>query len=73
MGIATWKLVEINCVFKDVYGQVVLRESASPSPADGMGALQLGEIKNFRLAFDSIPESWNKLMPDLVIAQILFG
>jgi hypothetical protein len=66
------KLVEINCVFKDVYGQVVLRERVAIAGRQ-MGGLQPGEIKNFRLAFDSIPESWNKLMPDLVIAQILFG
>ena len=26
-----------------------------------------------RPAFDSIPDSWNKQMPDLVIAHILFG
>lgn len=65
-------LVEINCVFKDVYGQVVLRERVAIAGRQ-MGGLQPGEIKNFRLAFDSIPQSWNKLMPDLVIAQILFG
>jgi hypothetical protein len=66
------KLVEINCVFKDVYGQVVLRERVAIAGRQ-TGGLQSGEIKNFRLAFDSIPQSWNKLMPDLVIAQILFG
>jgi hypothetical protein len=66
------KLVEINCVFHDAYGQVVLRERvaiAGPKTGD----LRPGDTKNFRLAFDSIPESWNKQLPDLVIAQILFG
>ncbi|HTM50799.1 MAG TPA: FxLYD domain-containing protein [Bryobacteraceae bacterium] len=66
------KLVEINCVFHDAYGQVVLRERVAIAGRK-TGALRPGETKNFRLAFDSIPESWNKQMPDLVIAQILFG
>ena len=66
------KLVEINCVFRDAYGQVVLRERMAIAGRK-MGDLRPGETKTFRLAFDSIPESWNKQMPDLVIAQILFG
>ena len=66
------KLVEINCVFRDAYGQVVLRERMAIAGRK-MGDLRPGETKTFRLAFDSIPDSWNKQMPDLVIAQILFG
>jgi hypothetical protein len=66
------KLVEINCVFRDPYGQVVLRERMAIAGRKA-GDLRPGETKSFRLAFDSIPESWNKQMPDLVIAQILFG
>ena len=65
------KLVEINCVFHDAYGQVVLRERVAIAGRKA-GDLRPGETKNFRLAFDSIPQSWNKQMPDLVIAQILF-
>ena len=71
-GDRTLKLVKINCIFRDKYGQVVLRE-----PVDIVrpktGALPPSEKTGFRLAFDSIPESWNHQMPDLVIAQILFG
>ena len=66
------KLVEINCVFHNAYGQVVLRERVA-IVGRKTGDLRPGETKNFRLAFDSIPETWNKQMPDLVIAQILFG
>jgi len=66
------KLVEINCIFHDVYGQVVLRERVTIAGRQS-GDLGPGETKKFRLAFDSIPESWNKQMPDLVIAQIVFG
>jgi len=65
-------VVEINCVFYDAYGQVVLRERM-PIVSRKMGGLAPGEIKNFRLAFDNIPESWNQALPQLVIAQIVFG
>jgi hypothetical protein len=66
------QLVEINCVFTDAYGQVVLRERV-PIVSKKIGGLAPGEIKNFRLAFDNIPESWNQGMPQLVIAQIVFS
>ena len=36
------------------------------------GTLSPADKKGFRLAFDSIPESWNQTMPDLVIAGIVF-
>ena len=66
------QLVEINCVFYDAYGQVVLRERV-PIVSRKIGGLAPGEVKNFRLAFDNIPESWNQALPQLVIAQIVFG
>jgi len=65
-------LVEINCVFRDAYGQVVLRERL-PIVSRKMGRLAPGELKPFRLAFDSIPDSWNQAMPELVIARIDFA
>ena len=66
------RVVEINCVFYDPYGQVVLRERV-PIVSQKIGGLAPGEIKAFRLAFDNIPESWNQALPQLVIAQIVFG
>ncbi|HVN03546.1 MAG TPA: FxLYD domain-containing protein [Bryobacteraceae bacterium] len=66
------RVVEINCVFYDPYGQVVLRERV-PIVSEKIGGLAPGEIKNFRLAFDDIPESWNQALPQLVIAEIVFG
>lgn len=66
------KLVEINCVFGDAYGQVVLRERV-PIVSPKVGGLAPGETKSFRLAFDNIPESWNQALPQLVIAQIVFS
>ena len=66
------KVVEINCVFRDAYGQVVLRERVA-IVGGKTGPLAPGDKKSFRLAFDNIPESWNQALPDLIIAQIVFG
>jgi hypothetical protein len=63
--------VDINCIFYDPYGQVVLRERVS-IVRPRTGGLNPGETKDFRLPFDNIPESWNQAMPQMVIAQILF-
>jgi hypothetical protein len=64
-------VIEINCVFRDAYGQVVLRERVTVV-GRRTGTLAPGNAKSFRLAFDTIPESWNQSLPDLVIAQIVF-
>jgi hypothetical protein len=63
--------VEIYCVFRDSYGQLVLR-SRVPIVSPRMGGLKPGETKTFRLPFDEIPESWNQQMPQLVIAGVKF-
>ena len=65
-------LVEIICVFYDAYGQVVLRERV-PILSQKTGGVAPGESKAFRLPFDNLPESWNRMMPQLVIARIDFG
>lgn len=65
------KMVEINCVFYDAYGQVVLRERV-PIVSPKIGSVSPAEIKPFRLPFDNIPESWNQAMPQLVMAGIEF-
>ena len=64
--------IEINCIFYDAYGQLVLRERV-PIVSKKMGGLAPGDTKSFRLAFDNIPESWNEAMPDMVIAGIDFS
>jgi hypothetical protein len=64
-------LVEINCVFYDPYNQVVLRQR-TPIVSRKAGGLAPGAQKPFRLPFDTIPESWNNVMPQLVIARIDF-
>jgi hypothetical protein len=63
--------VEIYCIFYDSYGQLVLR-SRVPIVSPRMGGLKPGETKSFRLPFDEIPDSWNQVMPQLVIAGVKF-
>jgi len=70
-GARPLKSVELNCVFYDAYGQVVLRQRV-PIVNARAGGLPQGETKSFRLPFDNVPESWNNLMPQLVIAGIAF-
>jgi hypothetical protein len=70
-GERTLKTVELNCVFYDAYGLVVLRERV-PIVSAKIGSLAPGETKPFRLPFDNIPEAWNQAMPQLVIAGITF-
>lgn len=66
------RLVEINCVFTDPYGQLVLRERAPIVKRTGSAPLRPGETRAFRLPFDSIPAGWNQALPQLVIARIDF-
>lgn len=63
------KLVQVNCVFRNVYGQPIRRELAT---VVGKAGLKPGETKPFRLAFENPPQGWNQAMPDMVIAQIQF-
>jgi hypothetical protein len=70
IGNRTVKLVQVNCVFRNVYGQPIQRQLATI--AGKTGPLKPGDIKPFRLAFDNAPPGWNQAMPDLVIAQIQF-
>ncbi len=63
------KLVQVNCIFRNVYGQTIRRELAT---VVGKAGLKPGETKPFRLAFENPPQGWNQAMPDLVIAQIQF-
>jgi hypothetical protein len=65
------KSVDLNCVFYDPYGQAILRQRV-PIVSAQMGGLHPGVTKQFRLPFDTVPETWNNVMPQLVIAGITF-
>jgi hypothetical protein len=67
-GDRTLNRVELNCVFYDTAGLIVLRERVPIVRA----TLKPGETTAFRLPFEGIPQSWNQSMPQLVIAHIAF-
>lgn len=66
------KKVMLQCIFYDPYGQVLDRELV-PIVRARQGVLNPGETRKFRLPFDSLPKTWNQSMPQLVIAEIIFG
>jgi len=65
------KVVEVTCVFRDFSQQEVARERVFVVPP-GTGGLAPNQTKSFRLPFDTIPDTWNQIMPSLIIAQIQF-
>jgi hypothetical protein len=69
-GDRTVKLAEVTCVFSDYYN-VIKRERVA-IVGQGTGSLPPGQSKPFRLAFDDVPDTWNQVIPILVIAQIQF-
>jgi hypothetical protein len=63
--------VEIVCIFydinfKEVYRQriAIVKKGAKLAP---------GEVRQFRLPFDNIPDAWNQAKPQMVIARIDFS
>lgn len=68
-GSRTLDRVELNCVFYDAAGLVVLRERVPIVRS----TLKPGETRDFRLPFEGIPQSWNQSLPQLVIAHIAFA
>ncbi len=70
-GARVVKLAEVTCVFFDYSGQQIARERVFVVGGTA-GALASGQTKSFRLPFDTIPDSWNQILPQLVIAQIQF-
>ena len=64
--------VLLSCIFYDANGQIILKERVEIVRAK-FGGIKPGETKTFRLPFDNLPASWNQRMPQLVIAEIIFG
>ena len=70
-GTRNVRSIEINCVFYDPSGQIILRERV-PVVRNKGESFKPGETRSFRLPFDSIPSTWNQTLPQLVIARIEF-
>lgn len=61
----------VTCVFYDWNNQIVAREN-DYIVGGVAGSLPAGATKPFRLAFDTIPETWTQALPTLVIREIQF-
>jgi hypothetical protein len=64
--------VSVYCLFYGVDGREIYRERV-PIVGASAAPLKPGEVRAFRLPFDSLPEGWNQAMPKMVIAQITFA
>lgn len=71
LGEKSIRSVKLNCVFYEINGIELDRvPTAIVRPNVG---LPPGGQQEFRLAFDAIPDGWNQTMPNLFIAEIVFG
>jgi hypothetical protein len=68
-GDRTLSRVDLSCLFYDVNGLVVLRERVPIVKT----TLKPGETRTFRLPFEGVSSNWNQVLPQLVIAQIVFS
>jgi hypothetical protein len=64
--------VDVHCLFYGVDGREIHRERV-PIVRSSTAPLKPGEVRAFRLPFDSLPDGWNQAMPKMVIAQITFA
>lgn len=64
--------IELTIEFTDPFGQVVLRETrAAFSSADS--PLGPGEQRNFQVAFEHLPSSWNVQQPVVQVTALRFA
>ncbi len=64
--------VDVYCVFSGVDGREIYRERVPIVPSKG-SPLKPGDVRRFRLPFDTLPDGWNQALPRMVIAQITFA
>jgi hypothetical protein len=64
--------VDAVCIFYDPYGKPVHRERVGVLKGRE-GALRPGETRSFRMAFDTIPNTWNQAFPQIGIAEMRFA
>jgi hypothetical protein len=69
-GSRSIRRVDVSCIFRDVSGKPIYQERV---PVVQGTTFAPGQVRTFRLPFDTLPDGWNQAMPNLVIAQILFA
>lgn len=60
-------VIDVYCLFSDVNSKEIHRERVPV-----VHELAPSETRAFRLPFDSLPASWNRALPHLIIAKIEF-
>jgi hypothetical protein len=68
-GDRTVNRVEVTCIFYDSNDKPLYQERVAMVKS----SLKPGELRPFRLAFDTIPDGWNNQLPVLAIAFVVFG
>ncbi len=71
-GARSLQSVDVYCLFYGVDGHELHRERVPIVQAKAL-PLKPGEVRPFRLPFDSLPDGWNQALPKMVIAQITFA
>lgn len=68
-GDRTVKLLQVNALFRDSLGQVILQEPATVVN-ERRGPLGPHQSRDFRMGFEGIPESWTRAAPELQITKL---
>lgn len=71
-GPRTLESASVYCLFYGLDGREIHRERVSIIQR-GSPPLKSGELRAFRLPFDSLPDGWNQALPRMIIAQITFA
>jgi len=71
-GPRTLESIDVYCLFYGVDGREVYRERVPIVAAKGPD-LKPGAARAFRLPFDTLPDSWNQVVPKMVIARMTFA
>jgi hypothetical protein len=62
-------VLDVTADFHDFSGKIILHETRHVFGARG-AAMQAGQGRDFQLAFESVPDTWNQNYPDLKIAAL---
>ena len=68
-GNKTIRQLKVRLYFQDTLNQVVLREDQEVVKARS-APLAPGEVREFRLLFDRIPDSWNRQVPQFQLVAL---
>lgn len=69
-GDRTITVLEVDARFRDSVGQIVLREPATVSGGQ-RPPLGPGQSREFRMGFEGVPASWNRIAPELAITRLV--